>query len=195
MEFLADLFWTGLIGFWIINQFRSLKKRQATVDVDIIPDQRSQRLEKREKMQLAQARREQMDLVTEVQNYFGEPDNWSEPWEIDPPLVGLEEEPETVQLSRFSKRSNRDREAPRHVSEEGGELGSTGEEAALYVDATNMGGKNHPLTPVEDPDDRLLPDLLGGEIKQLQRAIVLSEVLRPPVSMRKPEEQFSMPKY
>ena len=39
----------------------------------------------------------------------------------------------------------------------------------------------------------LLPYLTGGDIKQLKRAIVLSEVFGPPLSMRKPEGQFSGP--
>ena len=29
MEFLADIFWTVLVGLWFINQFRAIKKRQA----------------------------------------------------------------------------------------------------------------------------------------------------------------------
>ncbi|SVB23696.1 uncharacterized protein METZ01_LOCUS176550, partial [marine metagenome] len=31
MEFLADIFWTVLVGLWFINQFRRLNKIQSSI--------------------------------------------------------------------------------------------------------------------------------------------------------------------
>ena len=39
----------------------------------------------------------------------------------------------------------------------------------------------------------ILPYLTDGDVNQLKRAIVLSEVFGPPLSLRKPEGQFSRP--
>jgi|TARA_B110000438_G_scaffold216481_1_gene209047 hypothetical protein len=173
MESFVDLFWTGLVGFWVINQFRGFKKRQATAET----------------MQPVGVQKEQSGFMEEIQEeiqdfiYMDNPAqsdnvNRSEPWKMDLPSVEWKEESDTVQSSRLSKRSDRYQEAE--------ELGLTGQDEPIYQHA-NMEDEDHQLTADRDREDQFLPYLTGGDTKTLRRAIVLSEVLGPPVSMRKPE--------
>ena len=104
--------------------------------------------------------------------------NRSEPWKMDLSSAEWKEESDTVQSSRLSKRSDRYQEAE--------ELGLTGQDEPIYQHA-NMEDEDHQLTADRDREDQFLPYLTGGDTKTLRRAIVLSEVLGPPVSMRKPE--------
>ena len=64
------------------------------------------------------------------------------------------------------------------------ETGSIVEEQV--IDLSNTSFKiDHPVRHVRDKNTSLVTYLTGGEVEHLQRAVVLSEVLGPPVSMRK----------
>ncbi|MDE0807288.1 MAG: hypothetical protein OSA24_07035 [Longimicrobiales bacterium] len=67
------------------------------------------------------------------------------------------------------------------------ETGSIVEEQV--IDLSNTSFKiDHPVRHVRDKNTSLVTYLTGGEVEHLQRAVVLSEVLGPPVSMRKLQE-------
>ena len=54
------------------------------------------------------------------------------------------------------------------------------------IDLSNTSFKlDHPVRHVRDKNTSLVTYLTSGEVEHLQRAVVLSEVLGPPVSMRK----------
>lgn len=64
------------------------------------------------------------------------------------------------------------------------ETGSIVEEQV--IDLSNTSFKiDHPVRHVRDKNTSLVTYLTSGEVEHLQRAVVLSEVLGPPVSMRK----------
>ena len=57
------------------------------------------------------------------------------------------------------------------------------------IDLRNTSFKiDHPVRHVRDKNTSLVTYLTSGEVEHLQRAVVLSEVLGPPVSMRKLQE-------
>jgi hypothetical protein len=67
------------------------------------------------------------------------------------------------------------------------ETGSIVEEQV--IDLSNTSFKiDHPVRHVRDKNTSLVTYLTSGEVEHLQRAVVLSEVLGPPVSMRKLQE-------
>ena len=199
MEFLADIFWTVLVGLWFINQFRRLNKRQSS----IAAGETWQEEEESADTDLG-------DLVESVEDWVfmnssgqSDGDNLLEPWE-------------SRKAAPTPTRSLLDVFTGQYVTSESISESEGPQSNPLVVESTpDSEALNDPYPAIQrrvpmrearqsrlariakkkGPLERksLIPYLTGGDVKQLKRAIVLSEVFGPPLSMRKPEGQFSGP--
>ena len=200
MEFLADIFWTVLVGLWFINQFRAIKKRQA-------PGANEKSLED---SPVATTGIEAMDDWLYMENTDkSDYDNERRPQEEGPVQpTGLLDifagqfassfepvsEPEQAQIDPLVSESISDSKVMADPYTKAQESSSF-REARYSRSRRSIRSAKQKVDSPEVTNERksILPYLTGGDVSQLKRAIVLSEVFGPPLSMRKPEGQFSGP--
>jgi hypothetical protein len=200
MEFLADIFWTALVGLWFINQFRAIKKRQApganeksledspvdATGIEAMDDWLY--MENTDKSDYNNERRPQeegpvqptglLDIFADQFASSFEPVSEPEQAQIDP-LVSESISESKVMADSYTKAQERSSFKEERYSRSRRSIRSTKHK----VDSPG----------VTNERKSILPYLTGGDVSQLKRAIVLSEVFGPPLSMRKPEGQFSGP--
>ena len=200
MEFLADIFWTVLVGLWFINQFRAIKKRQApganeksledspvaTTGIEAVDDWLY--MENTDKSDYDNERRPQeegpvqptglLDIFADQFASSFEPVSEPEQAQIDP-LVSESISDSKVMADPYTKAQE----------------SSSFREARYSRSRRSIRSAKQKVDSPEVTNERksILPYLTGGDVSQLKRAIVLSEVFGPPLSMRKPEGQFSGP--
>ena len=106
----------------------------------------------------------------------------------------IAEEMEERQLAQDSRKQERLLSNAQNYFSDYGELGEDQSEPwetdsiveEQVIDLSNTSFKiDHPVRHVRDKNTSLVTYLTSGEVEHLQRAVVLSEVLGPPVSMRK----------
>ncbi len=158
MEFFGDIFWLVLVGLWIFNQARGLTKRQGNAI-----------------------------------NVQGQGQGFAEALG----LSAIAEEMEERQLAQDSRKQERLLSNAQNYFSDYGELEEDQSEPwetdsiveEQVIDLRNTSFKiDHPVRHVRDKNTSLVTYLTSGEVEHLQRAVVLSEVLGPPVSMRKLQE-------
>ena len=200
MEFLADIFWTVLVGLWFINQFRAIKKRQAPgVNETSLEDSPSDAtvtesiddwlyMENTDKSDYDNGRRPQEEgpvQPTGLLDIFA--DQFVSSFETVP-------EPEQSRIDPLVSESISDSEAVADPYTKVQESGSLREERYSRSRRSIRSAKQKVGSPgVTNERKSILPYLTDGDVNQLKRAIVLSEVFGPPLSLRKPEGQFSRP--
>ncbi len=193
MDFLADIFWTLLVGAWFINQFRAIKKRQA-------PGANKKSLED------SPAGIEAIDDWLYMENN-DKSDYKSQPkiQEEGPVQSGFLDMLAGQYLSSFESVSEPEQPQVDHVVSESisdsevvaDPYAKVQESASFREDRYSRSGRStkQKRDPPRLTNERksILPHLTGGDVSQLKRAIILSEVFGPPLSMRKAEGQFSRP--
>ena len=200
MEFLADIFWTFLVGLWFINQFRAIKKRQAPgVNETSLEDSSADAtvtesiddwlyMENTDKSDYDNGRRPQEEgpvQPTGLLDIFS--DQFVSSFETVPEL-------EQSRIDPLVSESISDSEAVADPYTKVQESASFSEERHSRSRRSIRSAKQKVGSPgVTNERKSILPYLTDGDVNQLKRAIVLSEVFGPPLSLRKPEGQFSRP--